>query len=143
MLFRSLFVSGLGGTRAKIVIPENVKEQFNQDSNFLARAEIQLKPLAQYKNDTYFPDEVSFYTYANDTSYVSISNNNFFNGTYDEESNTFSCNITSYLQAYINDEVGNTLYLHTNRYRFEPGLLVVSGTGHQSPVKLRIKYFKP
>jgi len=140
-----LLVSGLGGPRAKLTIPEGVKEKFQQDSNFLARAEIQVKPIKQYNDFTgaYFPDQVGMYTYSNDTTYLNISNNQFFNGTYDEETNVYSCNITTFVQAYIDGDVGNTLYLHTRNYQSEPAELIVSGTGHKQPIKLRIKYFKP
>jgi len=140
-----LLISGLGGPRAKLTIPEGVKEKFSQDSIFLARAEIQVKPLTQYLNASgvYFPDQVGMYTYSNDTSYFNISNNQFFNGNYDEEANLYSCNITRFVQAYINGDVGNTLYLHTRSYQSEPGQLIVSGTGKKRPIKLRIKYFKP
>jgi len=137
-----LLVDGLGGTRAKLTIPPGVKEKFAQDSNFLARAEIELRPIQQY-NDFLFPESVSMYTYASDTSYVDISNNQFFNGNYDEETNTFSCNITTFIQAYINGDIGNEIYLHITDYRFEPGMLILSGSGNQSPINLRIKYFKP
>ena len=140
-----LLVSGLGGPRAKLTIPEGVKEKFQEDSNFLARAEIQVKPIKQYNDFTgaYFPDQVGMYTYSNDTTYLNISNNQFFNGKYDEEDNVYSCNITTFVQAYIDGDVGNTVYLHTRNYQSEPGQLIVSGTGHKQPIKLRIKYFKP
>jgi hypothetical protein len=137
-----LLIDGLGGTRAKLTIPPAVKEKFVQDSNFLARAEIELRPIQQY-NDFLFSESVAMYTYASDTSYVDISNNQFFNGEYDEETQTISCNVTSFIQAYINGDIGNEIYLHIKDYRFEPGLLIVSGTGHKSPINLRIKYFKP
>jgi len=137
-----LMIDGLGGTRAKLTIPEAVKEKFAQDSNFLARAEIELKPIKQY-NDFLFPESVAMYAYASDTSYVDVSNNQFFNGQYDEETNTISCNVTNFIQAYVNENIGNEIYLHIKDYRFEPGLLVLSGTGHQSPLSLKIKYFKP
>mgnify|MGYP006289390241 FL=1 len=137
-----LLIDGLGGTRAKLTIPPEVKEKFAQDSNFLARAEIELRPIEQY-NDFLFPESVAMYTYATDTSYVDISNNQFFNGQYDEETNTFSCNITNYIQAYIDGDISNEIYLHVKDYRYEPGLLIVSGSGHKSPINLRIKYFKP
>lgn len=137
-----LMIDALGGTRAKLTIPAGVKEKFAQDSNFLARAEIKLKPIKQY-NGFLFPESVSMYAYASDTSYVDISNNQFFNGQYDEETNTFSCNVTNFIQAYINGNIGNEIYLHTKDYRLEPGLLILSGTSPQSPINLRIKYFKP
>jgi hypothetical protein len=137
-----LLIDGLGGTRAKLTIPPEVKEKFAQDSNFLARAEIELRPTEQY-NDFLFPESVAMYTYSSDTNYVDISNNQFFNGQYNEETNTFSCNVTNFIQAYINGDIGNEIYLHVKDYRFEPGLLIVSGSGNKSPINLRIKYFKP
>gem|GEM_PF-1742045 len=137
-----LLISGLGGTRAKLTLPEDIKQRFKQDSNFLARAEIVVKPIKQY-NDFLFPDAVSMYTYANDTTYVNISDNNFFNGKYDEDANLYSCNITSFVQAYIEGDAGNSVYLHVPNPRFEPGQLIVTGTGHPNPIKLKIKYFKP
>ena len=138
-----LFINGPGGTRAKLLIPEKVRETFSQDTNFLARAEIELKPLVSPESPL-FPESVGMYAYPADTSYVSISNSQFFNGEYDEERNVFSCNITTYLQAYINEQVNNNrLYVQTRNFRYQPAQLIVSGSGHARPVKLRIKYFKP
>ena len=138
-----LFINGPGGTRAKLLIPEKVRETFSQDTNFLARAEIELKPLISPESPM-FSRSVGMYAYPRDTSYVSISNSQFFNGEYDEDRNVFSCNITSYLQAYINEEVSNNrLYIQTRNFRFQPGQLILSGANHSNPIKLRIKYFKP
>ncbi len=138
-----LFINGPGGTRAKLLIPESVRETFSQDTNFLARAEIELKPLVSPDNPL-FPASVGMYAYPADTSYVSISNSQFFNGEYDEERNVFSCNITTYLQAYINEQVNNNrLYVQTRNFRYQPAQLILSGSDHATPVKLRIKYYKP
>lgn len=143
-----LLINGPGGTRAKLLIPEAVRETFNkketsQDNKFLARAEIELKPLIS-PDSPLFPESVGMYAYPRDTSYVSISQSQFFNGEYDEDRNVFSCNITSYLQAYINEEVDNNrLYIQTRNFRFQPGELIISGANHSTPIKLRIKYFKP
>ncbi|MFW5943717.1 MAG: DUF4270 family protein [Bacteroidota bacterium] len=138
-----LLINGPGGTRAKLLIPEEVRETFSQDTNFLARAEIELKPTIP-SDSPMFPESVGMYAYPRDTSYVSISNSQFFNGEYDEDRNVFSCNITSYLQAYINEEVDNNrLYIQTKNFRFQPAQLIISGANHSTPVKLRIKYFKP
>jgi len=140
-----MLVSGLGGPRAKLTIPDGVREKFSQDSNFLARAEIQVKPITAYNNPSsdYFPDQVNIFSYSNDTSYVNISNNQFFNGTYDKEANVYSCNITNYVQAFIDGDATNTLYLQPSSYQTEPANLIFSGSGHKQPIKLRIKYFKP
>ena len=138
-----LFINGPGGTRAKLLIPEKIRETFNQDTNFLARAEIELKPLIS-SDHPLFPERLGMYAYPRDTSYVSISSGQFFNGEYDEDRNVFSCNITSYLQAYINEEVNNNrLYIQTQNFRYRPGELIISGANHSNPIKLRIKYFKP
>lgn len=138
-----LFINGPGGTRAKLLIPDTVKETFSQDNNFLARAEIELKPLVS-PDSPLFPESVGMYAYPGDTSYVSISQSQFFNGEYDEDRNVFSCNITSYLQAYIDEEVSNNrLYIQTRDFRFQPGELILSGANHSNPVKLKIKYFNP
>ena len=140
-----LLISGLGGPRAKLTIPKGVKEKFSQDSIFLARAEVQVKPITQFLNtsDIFFPDKVGIYTYSNDTSYLNISNSQLFNGEYNEDDNLYSCNITSFVQAYIEGQVGNTIYIQTNSYQTEPGQLIFSGTGNKQSIKLRIKYFKP
>jgi len=137
-----LLVDGLAGTRVKFSIPGEVREKFQKDSNFLARAEVQLSPYRQYK-DFLFPQEVGMYTYTNDTNYVNISNNTFFDGSYRKDPNYYSCNITSYIQAYINGDVGNEFYLHTKNYQTEPGHLILRGTGKKTAVRLRIRYYKP
>ncbi|MCF8233124.1 MAG: DUF4270 domain-containing protein [Bacteroidales bacterium] len=138
-----LLINGPGGTRGKLLIPEKVRETFRKDSNFLARAEIELKPLIP-SDSPLFPESVGMYAYPRDTSYISISQSRYFNGEYDEDRHVFSCNITSYLQAYINEEVDNNrLYIQTRDFRYRPGQLIISGANHTNPLKLRIKYFKP
>ncbi len=137
-----LMISGLGGTRAKITIPPEIRTKFQQDSVFLARASIEVKTMPEY-NDFLQPDQLSMYSYFNDTSYVNVSNTNFFDGELDEDNNMYTCNITSYMQAFINEETDGTVYLHNNSYKTEPARLIFSGTGISRPIKLKIKYFKP
>ena len=142
-----LFTNSLGGVRTRLELPEKkLKETFGSDTFFLARAEIEIKPLMKYQNadDKLFPDAIRMYTYLNDTSYISISNSEFFNGRYLAEENIYSCNITNYLQDFIDGYLDEkNIYLQIPDYRNEPGQLIFSGAGHNQPIKLRIKYYKP
>jgi hypothetical protein len=138
-----LFINSLGGTRARLVIPEEVRKTFSKDTIFMARAEIELKPDPVY-NTRFFPDAVNMFTYINDTSYVSLSGSQFFDGEYDVGKNVFSCNITKYLQDYIDGYIeNNNLYIEIKNRRYDPGELVVAGSKNESPIKLKIKYYKP
>jgi len=142
-----VFTNSLGGVRTRLELPEKkLKETFGSDAFFLARAEIEIKPLMDYQDpdDQLFPDAVRMYTYLNDTSYISISNSEFFNGRYLPEENIYSCNITNYLQDFIDGYLDEkNIYLQIPNYRIEPGQLIFSGIGHSQSIKLRIKYFKP
>ncbi|MFP4525879.1 MAG: DUF4270 family protein [Bacteroidales bacterium] len=133
-----LFISGLTGTYAKLVVPEELRDKYgDQDSLLLGSAEIIL-PMATEKHKFEPSQELYFYNYSNDTGSVATNEVDFIT-----EKNHFVADVTDYIDGYIKGEQDRNLYVNIRNFPYEPGRVTVTGENHSNPIRFKLKFYKP
>lgn len=133
-----LFISGLTGTYAKLVVPEELRDKYgDQDSLLLGSAEIIL-PLASEYHKFDPSDQLYFYNYSSDTTSVATNEVEFIT-----EKNHFIANVTDYIDGYIKGEQDRNLYVNIRNFPYEPGRVTLTGKNHSNPIRFKVKFYKP
>src|SRR6056297_922666 len=129
-----LFIRSLGGTRAKVELPNNIDSLLK--NKLIAKATLEFHNIPTY---SLLPSESTFsiYKYQPDNSYIKISKEEKLGSN-----NLYSANITNYIQYLAKgEEEAKEIYITTSNYDIKPANMVIGGVNNQNPMKLKVKYY--
>lgn len=129
-----LFIRSLGGTKAKVELPNNIDSLLN--NKLIAKATLEFHNLSSY---SILPSDSTFsiYKYESDNSYTKISTDGKLGSD-----NLYSADITRYIQYLAKgEEEPKEIYITTSNYNIKPAHMVIGGANNQNPMKLKIKYY--
>lgn len=141
-----VYVQGMGGLMAKLVLEDLVSWR---DSVPVAinSARLTVKPenLDDSAADYPIPERLNLYYFTEEGDFVPVPDffmgSAYFGGRYDEERNSYTFNISSFVHYYITEEIkSNEVYIIIAGNETNPRRIVLKGSENTDPVKLEIKY---
>ncbi|UCG26608.1 MAG: DUF4270 domain-containing protein [Bacteroidales bacterium] len=142
-----IYIQGLGGTYAKIDFPF-LEELRNLGPMVVNKAEIKFK-LWEYYDNTLFtrPEELRLLRKNEEGKFTPLFDEalgeDYFGGRLDEESGTYTFNITAHLKTLLNDETGDTsIYLFMRNPIDSPERVALFNNTSPNNIGFRFVYTK-
>ncbi len=141
-----VYVQGMGGLKAKVILEDLVSWRDSVPVAInSARLTVKAENLDDSAADYPIPERLNLYYFTEEGDFVPVVDffmgSSYFGGRYDEESNSYIFNISSFVQYYISEEIkSNELYIVVQENAINPHRVVLKGSDNSDPVKLEIKY---
>jgi hypothetical protein len=128
-----LFIKGLGGTRAKIKLPNNIDSILS--NKLISKASLEFQHMYNYEFSP-IDSTLLIHKYNEEGDYVGINARGYL------ENRTYKANITEYIQYLAKGrETNKTIYINTSNFNRLPGQTVLGGVTSSNPPKLKVKYY--
>lgn len=140
-----IYAQGMAGVITKLDIPglKNLRDSTNIIVNS-AQLTFPLSPDDPMGAASEHPDQIDL-NVIDEGVYYNLSDqsfsNDYYGGTFDDETNSYTLNITRHIQGYLKGSHDyTTLYLTLPNQNTNPGRVVLNGRNHSNPLTLKIVY---